>query len=337
MTRTTPERPIDVEALFPELSEHRRTSTRLHPRPGLPGPSESSVGGPFLWPADEPWPVCAVGHEKNRGRRPVDVRRWRQVLDDAWRRDPQRGPSEEELTLLDRLETPVCLAELADDDPIPLLALAQLFVRDVPDLTGPDGCDLLQVFWCPFEAHGPEQAIDVTLKWRRSGEVRNPLTVMPEPAVVGLDDCVPAPCVLDPEQVLEHEYVELLPPGLMERVVAWNERQEAEAEERGQDFPLTYQHDLSVAPGWKVGGFASWHLTGPVPVVCSCGTPMRPLLTVAEHEWDGGAPTWVPLEDQDMIEAAEANAPTQVAVGSGWMYVFTCPADPTHPHHVEFQ
>ncbi|MGW1409676.1 hypothetical protein [Streptomyces sp. NPDC002403] len=57
MTRTTPARPLDVEALFPELAAYRGTTTRLHPRPGNPEASDSSVGGPMLWPADEPWPV----------------------------------------------------------------------------------------------------------------------------------------------------------------------------------------------------------------------------------------------------------------------------------------
>nr|BEK63072.1 hypothetical protein KPHV_02990 [Kitasatospora purpeofusca] len=47
MTRTTPERPVDVERLFPELARYRRTATRLHPRPGAPGARDSSVGGPM--------------------------------------------------------------------------------------------------------------------------------------------------------------------------------------------------------------------------------------------------------------------------------------------------
>ncbi|MFJ9686214.1 hypothetical protein ACIRRX_11050 [Streptomyces bacillaris] len=52
MSRTTPPRPLDTEALFPELAAHRGTTTRLHPRPGRPEATDSSVGGPLLWPAD---------------------------------------------------------------------------------------------------------------------------------------------------------------------------------------------------------------------------------------------------------------------------------------------
>lgn len=61
--RTTPPRAVDVTAVFPELTPLARTATRLHPRPGIPTPYDSSVGGPLLWPADEPWPHCDALHE----------------------------------------------------------------------------------------------------------------------------------------------------------------------------------------------------------------------------------------------------------------------------------
>ncbi|QNS06790.1 YwqG family protein [Streptomyces xanthii] len=63
MSRTTPPRPFDAEALFPGLAPLRRTATRLHPRPGSPTARDSSVGGPMLWPTDEPWPVCPTPHK----------------------------------------------------------------------------------------------------------------------------------------------------------------------------------------------------------------------------------------------------------------------------------
>lgn len=51
--------PFDVEAAFPELTGSAREVTLLYPRAGRPGPGDSSLGGPLLWPADEPWPMCA--------------------------------------------------------------------------------------------------------------------------------------------------------------------------------------------------------------------------------------------------------------------------------------
>ncbi|MGW2780389.1 hypothetical protein ACWC3X_03925 [Streptomyces populi] len=61
--RTTPPRPVDVTAVFPRLTPLARTAIRLHPRPGTPTPHDSSVGGPLLWPADEPWPHCDGPHD----------------------------------------------------------------------------------------------------------------------------------------------------------------------------------------------------------------------------------------------------------------------------------
>jgi hypothetical protein len=68
MTRTTPPRPVAVEAMFPELGLLARPSTRLHPRRGDPAVEQSSIGGPLLWPAGELWPVCPrKSHDVRRG------------------------------------------------------------------------------------------------------------------------------------------------------------------------------------------------------------------------------------------------------------------------------
>ncbi|MEU3103390.1 hypothetical protein [Streptomyces griseoflavus] len=57
--------PFEVEAAFPEPAGTAREVTLLHLRAGRPGPDDSSIGGPLLWPADEPWPTCAApGHYK---------------------------------------------------------------------------------------------------------------------------------------------------------------------------------------------------------------------------------------------------------------------------------
>ncbi|MCW8382252.1 YwqG family protein [Streptomyces justiciae] len=64
MVRSIPPCPFAVEELIPELAGHARTTTLLYPRAGTPGVRDSSVGGPLLWPADEPWPVCpGAGHD----------------------------------------------------------------------------------------------------------------------------------------------------------------------------------------------------------------------------------------------------------------------------------
>lgn len=121
MTRSTPPRPIDIAAVFPDMVPLARSAVRLHPRHGTPTVRDSSVGGPLLWPADEPWPLCAAD---------VDAHQ-------------------------------LCTS--------PLVAVAQLYLRDVPGPCGPQGADVLQVLWCPQEG---EDGLPATrLVWRDSGAV----------------------------------------------------------------------------------------------------------------------------------------------------------------------
>lgn len=78
MSRTTPARPVSVEAVFPELAAHRGRVTRLHPRPGRPGMRDSHIGGPMLWPQVEPWPLCREPHRReDEGYAPDEIRKSR--------------------------------------------------------------------------------------------------------------------------------------------------------------------------------------------------------------------------------------------------------------------
>jgi hypothetical protein len=61
---TTPAQRALLLAEFPELLDFGRPALRLHPRPAVTGVSDSSVGGPLLWPADEPWPTCKEPHDR---------------------------------------------------------------------------------------------------------------------------------------------------------------------------------------------------------------------------------------------------------------------------------
>ena len=63
MTRTTPSRRVDIAEVLPQLAPLARPAVRLHPRPGAPSRGDSSVGGPLLWPASEPWPYCDGPHD----------------------------------------------------------------------------------------------------------------------------------------------------------------------------------------------------------------------------------------------------------------------------------
>ncbi|MEV7929049.1 hypothetical protein [Kitasatospora sp. NPDC088779] len=343
MTRTTPPRPLDVEALFPELAAHRGTTTRLHPRPGSPGVTASSVGGPMLWPADEPWPVCGEAHARWRGRRLAATHRYRQALACAGAREPGTGLTDEDRELFEELHQNLRVPGASGTGPLPLIGLAQLYRRDVPDLpAGPDDCDLLQVFWCPFHTHGPGRYdLKLDLRWLRSWEVGEVLSAPPQPQVVESDGFVPEPCVLHPEQVVTYPFAGLLPEDLCARINAREEALEAEAgrsPDENMAEPVLYQYDLSIPPGWRVGGYASWHLTDPYAMDClACGTPMQLLLTIDSSEWDGGSGSWRPLEEQGFPPNPHAT-PTAVTVGRwGELNVFFCPDEPVHPHRWSIQ
>jgi hypothetical protein len=329
MTRTTPPRPLDVTSLFPELAGLARTATRLHPRPGHPTVHDSSVGGPLLWPAEEAWPACADRHQPHRLTTLGDVRARRRITAAAWQRP--RPPATNLLTAdeqaeIDRIDAGYDPA-LLPAEPLPLIPLAQLYARDVPGLPCPDGSDLLQVLWCPFD-DTMEARSAVHLRWRRAAAVGQVLAQPPEPAYIG-DGCyVPDPCVLHPEQVTEYPAYHDMDDDLAERVIA-RERELLRSPDPEQP---RYSAGLSIAPGWKVGGWSAFFTfrdpAGPDELWC-CGAPPAPLLTIASDEWDGDGGSWRPVADTD---GPADHTPTRVVVGRAYkLQVYRCTVTPGHP------
>ncbi|MEV3993501.1 hypothetical protein AB0J57_31825 [Streptomyces sp. NPDC049837] len=337
---TTPPRPFDITALFPHLAPLARTATRLHPRPGSPTVHDSSVGGPLLWPADEPWPYCDEPHNRHAApvvHSPDDVRLLRQDRATAAERrrlDPEapQWTSEERATW----------ERLADrpwfDGPIPLLPVAQLYARDIP-FPRPTDADLLQVLWCPFDhemAH-PKTA----LFWRTSATVTDVLDAPPKPPIIQQDCYLPEPCLFSPEQVTEFPHPSELSNELQDQMddeSRWQtidpERYQAYADDPGE----LYLNNLSTAPGWKTGGWTGWSLTDPKPRPCpECGTEQVPLLTIASLEWDGGSGTWIPEEEPTNpspppLGARNGNFTLIDIVGGYNLQLHVCPVDPSHPH-----
>ncbi|MFE3905678.1 hypothetical protein ACFXPY_36735 [Streptomyces sp. NPDC059153] len=225
---------------------------------------------------------------------------------------------------------------------MPFVGLAQFFRRDVPGLAaGPNDADLVQIFRCPF-THGPYLERRYHLRWRRAAETERAerfLATPPEVPMLRWENELPEPCVLHPEEVETYPWAEddTLPASLIARIDAWDD---AQAAEHGPDAP-SYQFDLSIPPGWRVGGFPSWASTGPMPIGCeSCATPMRLLLTAGGDEMDAGSHSWVPLEDREPSLRGKASIlggpsvaqPTRLRFGRDRdPHVFTCPADPGHP------
>ncbi|MCX5380344.1 hypothetical protein [Streptomyces sp. NBC_00091] len=344
LIRTTPPRPLDVTAVFPQLAPLARTATRLHPRRGAPSPHDSSVGGPLLWPADQPWPYCDFPHLD--GGFSLDVVRLEQRIRAGTETNPYRAPGvspytpQEEQAAWEQIDFDLPLP----DGPVPMLPLAQLYVRDVPLLRPPGqaGADLLQVLWCPFD-HPPETYMPRTaLFWRSAAAVTEILTSPPEPPVAEFEEYVPEPCVLAPEQVTEYPNPMELSKELREPLGNWSTWQAADTGVDSYYAPCPeefYRNELSVAPGWKVGGWPSWGYTDPVPRLCpACDTEMDPLLTIDTFEWDSSNRSWIPYEDQAAASPTDhryrdLRQPTAVQIGSGYkQQIYICPAAPEHPH-----
>ncbi|MES4904346.1 MULTISPECIES: hypothetical protein [unclassified Streptomyces] len=222
------------------------------------------------------------------------------------------------------------------DGSIAMLPVAQLYVRDVPGLHAPEGADLLQVLWCPFD-HPimPRTA----LFWRSAAEVTDILTTPPEPPAVQFDGYLPEPCLLNPEQVIEYPSAMELSKELREQLGNWDLWQAAGAGVDSSYAPYPeefYWNALSVAPGWKVGGWPSWGPTDPTPRLCpACGSEMDALLTIATFEGDDSTRSWFPYENPAEKSPTSFNPlrPTSVQIGSGYkQQLYICPRAPEHPH-----
>ncbi|MFF9207099.1 MULTISPECIES: hypothetical protein [unclassified Streptomyces] len=288
--RTTPAPAVDITTIVPELAAWRRTTVRLHPRPGRPRPADSHIGGPLLAVAGAVRPTCA------------------------------EHPMEHDGQLVPR----------------PMESVAQFFRRDVPEIPYPADCDLLQVHWCPndhcieypdSEYGGPA----VSLAWLDSTGAADESADNPFSRVDPYEESYTVrPCRLSPERVVEFPYVEELPGELMTRLVAADR-------ERG----LRYQYALSVARGWKIGGWASWHATDKRNLTCpDCDGAVELLLKADSSEWDGASDRWWPLEDRDLDRDAldRAYEPTGAAVGrAGELRVFVCRDDVRHQPVLDIQ
>ncbi|MFB9413750.1 hypothetical protein [Dactylosporangium matsuzakiense] len=159
----------------------------------------------------------------------------------------------------------------------------------------------------------------VLLFWRDSAAIDPLRAAPPEPPVVS-DMYLPIPCTVQPEQVREYPYAALLPDGLRERLTAWD---------GGAAEHPRYQADLSLAPGWKVGGHANWSLTDPYPVDCeACGAAMTLTFTAASSDWHGPHCTWRPSEEPPTASPDTVG----VQIGRGYaLHVFRCPESYEHP------
>lgn len=236
---------------------------------------------------------------------------------------------------------PVCEEHPADVagesiGPRPMVSVAQFWAKDFPEIPFPSGTDLLQVYWCPNDHYieypnsdygGP----DAVLRWLDASTARGVEQIASGAGVRPVEESyLIRPCAIWPERVAEFPDCEELPPDVQERLAALDERE-----------GLAYQYALSIAMGWKVGGWPSWHSTDKLDLECpDCGTEVDLLLKVDSCEWDGGSNRWQPQEVALLDEEDRANAcrPTGAVVGrAGEMRIFTCRTDPRHRPVLDIQ
>jgi hypothetical protein len=346
---TTPPPPAELLARLPELDRLGRTTTRLHPRPAPVDATQSHVGGPLRWPADEPWPTCDTPHQV-REEVPIPAELMERLRTAEARRTQRHVMAEGEREVADeiaRLVGPGYTGWGTTNDgpvvghryvprphprPNPMVALAQLRAEDVPDLPRPGGADLLQVLWCPFE-HAQDRLWGPTVRlyWRREAEVTE-LLAEPPRGDVGRQGYLPTPCRLHPERVVEYPYPEELPADLAALVDAW---EDDDREDDGEpDYVATF-----MAPGWKVGGYANWSLTDVAPTPCpQCAGPTSLTLVIATSEYDGESRhRWQPIEERQPAGVSSAQ-PTGVSVGRwGSLLVFVCERCPDQPFRLHLQ
>ncbi|GAB2626383.1 hypothetical protein GCM10027168_67700 [Streptomyces capparidis] len=293
MNRTVPLLPIRVAEHFPEVADLARTTTLLYPRAGDPSVHVSSMGGPLLWPADEPWPHCAAPDHYKPLRRPVET----------------VGPPG-----------------------VALVPVLQLYARDVPGLLLPRGTDLLQVLWCPL-THPPRHAPLPVLRWRRTADiVMGPLLACPPEPWEYDEQCVPRPCVVHPTQALEYPGFDL-PRSLREAVRRRGAALEEEHGLTYWDVAVATQTKVGGYPGWTQEpdwpvcgcGRRMEHL-----LTVHSREPSRTSPWLPEEDRWGSGPVWRRPVAPD-LESAIGPGPGMSLGDMGGVYLFLCPVCPGPP------
>lgn len=202
---------------------------------------DSHVGGPMLWPYGDPWPVCSEPHQlETGGYAPDEIRSARAV--GTWP-ESRRGPAPARRGKADRRRSWGSRSSSA--------GMSRAW------RPGPDNADLVQLFRCPY-THMSHQEYRCHLRWRRAAETESAerfLMSPPEVPLLRWENELPQPCVLHPEEVDTYPWAEgdTLPAPLIDLIDAWDD---AQAAEHGPEA-LNYPCDLSIPPGWRVGGYPS--------------------------------------------------------------------------------
>jgi hypothetical protein len=214
----------------------------------------------------------------------------------------------------------------------PLIPVAQLWIRDVPDLPHPEGAEVFQLLWTPSDyamayEPGPTPADQYfQVRWRRTDDVVDVLADQPRGDADDLEfDYVPVPCVLDPERTIEYPPSWFLGEEFYHHVQAVNE-------ETGADYGTA----RSYAWGCKAGGWAGdTNVGGPYfdIFVCDCGAALHTLLTLSSGEVAHDVATTPTTYATTLwTDSGEYTEPHGMQLGRGmFLNIFYCPTSWDHP------
>ncbi|MFP3988306.1 hypothetical protein U9R90_12505 [Streptomyces sp. E11-3] len=298
MPRTIPEPPFELSALIPEFADLARETTLLYPRSGNPGVEQSSMGGPLLWPADEPWPYCdQPGH---------------------WTCGPGSSAWEK--------VTP---------ETVPMVPVIQLFARDVPGLSFPPGKDVVQLVWCALlHEQDPAGVVLPRMYWRNEAETvaAGLLGDAPAPDEGEYDeDLIPRPCTVCPTPAVEYPQRDL-PEGLLQALLPRLEELEERYGFWYSEVACALQNKVGGYPAWTQSpdwphcsqGHRMEHLfsiTGEVAY--------GRWLPLDEHRPGTAQPIWDAPADPEIFDAI---GPELEIGDAGGLYVFLCRRCPDLPY-----
>jgi hypothetical protein len=274
--KTTPGACLDIGVVLPELKEAKKTAVRLHPRPNrVRDRGASKLGGDFLWPARDPWPICEEHHIPYVG---VLQLRKKDVPDLGYR----PGANLFQLLWCPRDHEPA-----SDQGCLPRYRIVWRNTKEVgrplrlipkPRLREEDA-DEDEGHYLPKSCRLHPERIQEFPDWPELSKASQKRF-----RTWGLRAAT--------EQKLQQ---------LMAACGWYWEDTLTNSEEYVLEMVRHFYRALAVAPGTKVGGYIAWEQLPEKPPRCRCRRPMDHLLTIASSE-PFRYPRWCPVEDRRRVE-----------------------------------
>ena len=173
----------EVIRLVPNLAGNSKVGIQLHPKEGPEAKvNATKLGGNFLWPKDEPWPMCNVPEVAL-----IADYNWSAGLEDI---DPTIGHNPKNIWPVSHPKHNRAY-----------IGILQLRADEFPEMEFPHGKNLFQLLWCPRD-HVRLFSPVCQVFWRDEGEVKDILLDPPAPEYPE-SDLIPEACRLETKRAIE--------------------------------------------------------------------------------------------------------------------------------------